>query len=107
MHLECTTIWSAPAAPTSGRGSLLKETPACISRFGIECCDRSFLEERSGDGAFVDSVPPADSKAASRFACRRTPYILRMEALGGTAKFRTRWLASFMPRQGCVRQKTQ
>ena len=32
--------------------------------------------ERSGGGAFVNSVPPADSKAASRYACRRTPYVL-------------------------------
>jgi hypothetical protein len=31
--------------------------------------------ERSGDGAFVNAFRPGDSKAASRFACRRTPYI--------------------------------
>ena len=31
---------------------MLKETPAGISRLGIGVCKGSFLEERSGDGAF-------------------------------------------------------
>jgi len=31
--------------------------------------------ERSSDGAFVDEGLSDDSKAASRFACRRTPYV--------------------------------
>ena len=37
--------------------------------------------ERSGDGAFVASIPPDETKAASRFACRRTPYGYRFPSL--------------------------
>src|SRR6266705_624655 len=93
--------WTEPAdgprlcrRPAAGRISV----EVNLEWADLECTTIwSALAERSGDGAFVDSVPPADSKAASRFACRRTPYILRMEALGGTAKFRPRWLASFLP----------
>jgi len=51
----------------------------------------SAAAERSGDGAFVDSVPPADSKAASRFSrvCG-TPHSIyfAIDALDGTAKIR-------------------
>src|ERR1043165_4749351 len=37
--------------------------------------------ERSSDGAFVDLVRSAESKAVSRFACRRTPYTLQSTRL--------------------------
>jgi len=56
VYLITATLWSAPA-----------------ERSG----DERSGDERSGDGPLVDSERPADSKAASRFACRRTPKLAR------------------------------
>jgi hypothetical protein len=57
-------------SPSDGRGrrpASLAEHPGFTS---IWCADRPKRRRR-----FCCFSPPADSKAASRFACRRTPYI--------------------------------
>jgi len=79
-NLYVSTVFTGTAV----LGSILDRPPYGVRR-----------QKRSGDGAFVDSAPPAYSKAASRFACRRHSIYFADGSSWWYSQIPPRWLASF------------